>query len=134
MKTCMYCGKGGRITRGMCSGHYHRWLRTGNATARQRRVKGQGTISKHLGYRIIWVNDRQVYEHRHVMECHLGRPLKPTEIVHHLDHNKLNNRLENLEVVDRATHCRVSHPKSPEEFRAMQALGVIARNAKRTID
>jgi hypothetical protein len=27
-------------------------------------------------------------------------------IVHHLNHNKKDNRLENLEVIDRSTHIR----------------------------
>jgi hypothetical protein len=32
------------------------------------------------------------------MEKTLGRKLKPGEIVHHIDRNKLNNSPENLEV------------------------------------
>ena len=37
-----------------------------------------------------------VLEHRLVMAEHLGRPLKPTEVVHHIDGNNLNNELSNL--------------------------------------
>jgi replicative DNA helicase len=37
-----------------------------------------------------------VFEHRYVMEAHLGRILEPGETVHHLDGNKENNSIENL--------------------------------------
>lgn len=39
-----------------------------------------------------------VFEHRLVMEAHLGRHLEPEEVVHHRDKNKQNNAIENLEL------------------------------------
>lgn len=47
-----------------------------------------------------------VYEHRVVMENHLGRLLNADEIVHHRDHNKHNNGLDNLELITRSEHAR----------------------------
>jgi hypothetical protein len=41
------------------------------------------------------------------MEEHLGRPLSYNEVVHHIDGNKLNNDLSNLEVMDRGEHIRL---------------------------
>lgn len=42
--------------------------------------------------------DGYVMEHRLVVANALGRPLVRTECVHHINHDPLDNRLENLEL------------------------------------
>jgi hypothetical protein len=58
------------------------------------------------GYRMILANGRTRAEHTYVWQQHNGP--KPNNMhIHHINFNKLDNRIENLLLVDRKTHSKL---------------------------
>ena len=62
------------------------------------------------GYLTLTIGNKKRYVHRMVMEEYLGRPLRSDEHVHHINGDRTDNRIENLEIISASEHER-SHAK-----------------------
>ncbi len=93
--------------KGLCSLHYNRQRLTGDAgeASLRRQPAEAGNIwrwtdpkSGYVYLTLPGARKDRILEHRYVMEQHLGRPLWPDENVHHLNGQRGENGIENLEL------------------------------------
>lgn len=111
--TCIQCGKdlpvqrrpGGTLNREkrLCSTECRSLFRRLDYQARHPDAEATRSVVRNGYVRVIipgknGMPSRETFEHRWVMEQHIGRELLPEETVHHRDGNRQHNAIENLEL------------------------------------
>ena len=84
-------------------GHYTKKSKFGG----HRKKRTDGYIGVYVPDHPFCNADGYVMEHRLVMEEYLGRYLTKDEVVHHVNHKRNDNRLENLRVMTFEEHARM---------------------------
>jgi hypothetical protein len=106
-------------------GHKHS-EETKNKISKMKLKKGIGHKKKRKdGYISVYFPDHPksskdgyIMEHDLVMECYIGRWLKKDEVVHHINHIRNDNRIENLKLMTFKEHARLHMIERHKEKRS----------------
>lgn len=78
---------------------YRKYFVFSDGTVIGARGKPLSKILHHTGYNVFTLDYKQVRWHRFVWECYHNQIADPELVVHHVDGDKLNNSINNLELV-----------------------------------
>lgn len=128
-QTCEVCGKEFLPPRPKDGARFCSYTCSGIANRREKILRGgywricrpEHPAATRQGY---------VAEHRLIMEQAIGRYLAADEVVHHINHDGLDNRLENLQLLTNTAH-RSLHMKEAHRDGKLNTAEQRARKAER---
>ena len=113
---CAFCGKemnkrkwelNGSVNNFCNKECYYEYIRENPKTG-EYHPNWNGGVYMQDGYKSLKQEDGSYkFEHRIVMEEYLGRELSSDEIIHHIDGNRSNNDISNLQLLSRTEHIEI---------------------------
>ena len=94
----------------------------GQNQEREKNPNWKGGVKIHSGYKYIKLSEHPfcnshgyVAEHRLIMEKKIGRYLNREEIVHHINGDKQDNTIDNLQILSSEEHNTIHHKNKKQK-------------------
>lgn len=122
-KEQVYCSKScASVLKGM----NRKGMKTGpNKSHYKMRMTKDGYLRVYCAHHPFADGRKQMLVHDMVMELHVGRRLRRTEVVHHKNGIKTDNRIENLEIMSHSQHSKM-HMSELAPFKRRNTHGQFA--------
>jgi len=92
---------------GICSLLRRKGIKSHKNISGNRNPNYKGGFTYKEGRKIIRIDGKNIYEYRYIMEQYIGRKLKKGEIVHHINGDIADNRIENLKLMKIGEHIKL---------------------------
>lgn len=93
-----------------------------------KKLRNDGYISVYYPEHPRSAKEGYIMEHHLVMEKIIGRPIAPGEVVHHRNHIRNDNRIENLSLMTFKEHCAL-HTRERHAAGTMKHFTIPVKNA-----
>jgi len=92
---------------GICSLLRRRGIKSHKNIFGDRNPNYKGGFLYKEGRKMIRINGKYIYEYTYIMEQHIGRKLTKGEVIHHINGNVNDNKIDNLQLMTVSEHMKL---------------------------